>query len=277
MPQTAIWRSAKPLWQRWARWAERSMAAISNYALLPVTHVILVDTALEWATLGAIPETFGTAWGSLVELRLTSGDSVLIHGGTSSVGIAASTIARDRGVTVFATTRQEAKRAVLEANGADHVLSMTAPSPHRCARSLPAESRVCMSWSVLPRCWTRSTMLRRRASLHRRVPRGRMGARARPDRGAVTRRSARGLQQQRHQPCQLWPGRPGHHPRRRGGTLPRQYRSHIRARRDPRCPSLHGDQPSGRQARRPDARRLTSAAIIGHSTARPPAPRSPAG
>ena len=32
-----------------------------QYALLPVTHVIPVETALDWATLGAIPETFGTA------------------------------------------------------------------------------------------------------------------------------------------------------------------------------------------------------------------------
>jgi NADPH:quinone reductase len=93
-----------------------------QYALLPATHVIPVETTLDWATLGAIPETFGTAWGSLEELRLTSGDSVLIHGGSSSVGMAAITIAKDRGVTVFTTTRQDAKRAALAANGADHVL-----------------------------------------------------------------------------------------------------------------------------------------------------------
>ena len=93
-----------------------------QYALLPVTHVIPVETTLDWATLGAIPETFGTAWGSLEELRLASGDSVLIHGATSSVGMAAITIAKDRGLTVFATTRQETKRAALMANGADHVL-----------------------------------------------------------------------------------------------------------------------------------------------------------
>lgn len=93
-----------------------------QYALLPATHVIPIETTLDWATLGAIPETFGTAWGSLEELQLASGDSLLIHGGSSSVGMAAITIARDRGQTVFATTRQEAKRAALEANGADHVV-----------------------------------------------------------------------------------------------------------------------------------------------------------
>ncbi len=87
-----------------------------------MTDVIPVETTLDRPTLGAIPETFGTAWGSLEELRLTSGDSVLIHGGTSSVGMAAITIARDRGVTVFATTRQAAKRVAFAATGADRVL-----------------------------------------------------------------------------------------------------------------------------------------------------------
>lgn len=94
----------------------------AQYALLPATQVIPVETTLDWATLGAIPETFGTAWGSVEELRLRSGDSLLVHGGSSSVGMAATTIAVDRGVSVFATTRQEVKRAALEANGADHVL-----------------------------------------------------------------------------------------------------------------------------------------------------------
>ena len=72
--------------------------------------------------------------------------------------------------------------------------------------------------------------------LHRRLPRGRVGDRPRPGRGAATRRPARGLQQQRHQPCQLWPRPPEHHPRGRGWTLPREYRPHIRDRRDRRRP-----------------------------------------
>jgi NADPH:quinone reductase len=93
-----------------------------QYALLPATHVVPIETTLDWATLGAIPETFGTAWGSLEELQLAAGDSLLIHGGSSSVGMAAITIAKDRGITVLATTRREAKREALQANGADHVL-----------------------------------------------------------------------------------------------------------------------------------------------------------
>lgn len=94
----------------------------AEYALLPDTHVIPVETSLDWPQLGAIPESFGTAWGSLELLELEPGQSLLVRGGSSSVGMAAITIAKDRGLTVHATTRQESKRAALEAAGADHVL-----------------------------------------------------------------------------------------------------------------------------------------------------------
>ena len=94
----------------------------AEYALLPATHVIPVETSLSWPQLGAIPESFGTAWGSLDLLELEPGQSLLIRGGSSSVGMAAITIAKERGVTVFATTRQEGKRAALEAAGADQVI-----------------------------------------------------------------------------------------------------------------------------------------------------------
>jgi NADPH:quinone reductase-like Zn-dependent oxidoreductase len=93
-----------------------------QYALLPASQVIPVQTTLGWAELGAIPETFGTAWGTLEELGLHEGQSLLVQGGSSSVGMAAITIAKDRGVTVLATTRQESKRAALLAAGADYVI-----------------------------------------------------------------------------------------------------------------------------------------------------------
>jgi NADPH:quinone reductase-like Zn-dependent oxidoreductase len=94
----------------------------AQYTLLPVSQVIPVQTGLDWPHLGAIPESFGTAWGSLDQIGLERGNSLLVRGGTSSVGMAAITIAKERGVTVFATTRQERKRAALEAAGADHVV-----------------------------------------------------------------------------------------------------------------------------------------------------------
>jgi NADPH:quinone reductase-like Zn-dependent oxidoreductase len=94
----------------------------AQYALLPVAQVIPVETTLDWPRLGAIPESFGTAWGSLDQLALKAGGSLLVRGGTSSVGMAAITISKDHGLTVFATTRQDGKRAALEAAGVDHVV-----------------------------------------------------------------------------------------------------------------------------------------------------------
>jgi NADPH:quinone reductase len=93
--------------------------AYAQYTLLPISQVIPVETSLPWPRLGAIPESFGTAWGSLDQLALEPGQSLLIRGASSSVGIAAITIAKDSGLTVFATTRQDSKRPVLEAVGAD--------------------------------------------------------------------------------------------------------------------------------------------------------------
>jgi NADPH:quinone reductase len=94
----------------------------AQYTLLPVSQAIPVATSLPWPQLGEIPESFGTAWGSLDKLGLEPDQSLLVRGASSSVGMAAITIAKDRGLTVFATTRQERKRPTLEAAGADHVV-----------------------------------------------------------------------------------------------------------------------------------------------------------
>jgi NADPH2:quinone reductase len=94
----------------------------AQYTLVPAGSAIPVRTTLDWTRLGAIPESFGTAWGSLDALGLERRQSLLVRGGTSSVGMAAITIAKERRIEVFATTRQERKRAALEAVGADHVI-----------------------------------------------------------------------------------------------------------------------------------------------------------
>lgn len=64
-----------------------------------------------------------TAYGSLFEAaQLTKGSTALIHGATSSVGVWAVLLAKDRGCTVIATTRKQDKAEKLKSVGADHVV-----------------------------------------------------------------------------------------------------------------------------------------------------------
>lgn len=91
--------------------------------LIPRSNVYPVDTSLDWATFGALPETCLTAWGVLKEaIDLPPGGSLLVRGGTSSVGLACTSIAKEMGCTVLATTRKEDKVPVLKKAGVDHVL-----------------------------------------------------------------------------------------------------------------------------------------------------------
>lgn len=94
-----------------------------EYALLPTKNVFYAKTKLNWVDLGAIPETFFTAYGSLFEsLNLESNDSLLVRGGTSATGIAAIQLAKSIGCKVIATTRKKEKIDFLKEIGADFVI-----------------------------------------------------------------------------------------------------------------------------------------------------------
>lgn len=95
----------------------------AEYTCVPAGQVIPFESELPWSVIGAIPEMLQTAHGSLtIGLDIRPGQSLLIRGGTSSVGMAAAILAKRRGITVLASTRNEAKREALLAIGVDHVL-----------------------------------------------------------------------------------------------------------------------------------------------------------
>ncbi|MFK4083547.1 zinc-binding dehydrogenase [Kribbella sp. NPDC020789] len=93
----------------------------AEYVVVPVSSVVPVSTDLDWATFGALPEMLQTAHGSLFTgLAIEPGQSILIRGGTSSVGVAAAAIAKEHGLTVFSTTRNPNRLDVLREHGVDH-------------------------------------------------------------------------------------------------------------------------------------------------------------
>jgi NADPH:quinone reductase-like Zn-dependent oxidoreductase len=99
----------------------------AEYALLPNSLLMPVSTTLPWDVLAALPETYLTAQGSLDALGATQG-RLLIRGGTSSVGMAAASIAAGHGIETAATTRRQDKVDALKSAGVDHVLLDTGGS-----------------------------------------------------------------------------------------------------------------------------------------------------
>lgn len=95
----------------------------AQFTCVPAAQVIAFTSALPWSTLGAVPEMLQTAHGSLtVGLDAQPGQSILIRGGTSSVGMATAVLAKRLGMTVFSTTRSPSKRDALQSIGVNHVL-----------------------------------------------------------------------------------------------------------------------------------------------------------
>ncbi len=90
---------------------------------VPHSNIVAVESDLAWEALAAIPESYATAWTSLVGiLGLAKDQVVAIRGATSALGQAAVNIAAQAGARVIATTRNPARTALLESLGAREVL-----------------------------------------------------------------------------------------------------------------------------------------------------------
>jgi NADPH:quinone reductase-like Zn-dependent oxidoreductase len=95
----------------------------AEYTCVPAGQVQSVNTNLPWEVLGAMPEMLQTAWGSLFKsLRLQDRDTLLIRGGTTSVGLAAAAIAKKHGARVTSTTRRAERVDLLRNHGSDEVI-----------------------------------------------------------------------------------------------------------------------------------------------------------
>ncbi|KXX70702.1 zinc-binding alcohol dehydrogenase family protein [Flammeovirga sp. SJP92] len=95
----------------------------AEYTIVPKENVFSFKSNLDWETLGAIPEMFQTVSGSLHQaLEIKKGETLLIRGGTSSIGLLACQLAKMNGLTVISTSRNPGREEFLLENGADHVI-----------------------------------------------------------------------------------------------------------------------------------------------------------
>ncbi len=89
----------------------------------PAANVVPIRSALGWSELAAIPESYATAWSCLFDnLAVRCGDTVLVRGATSALGLAALNLAAHTQARVVATVRHVDRTHVAKEHGADLVL-----------------------------------------------------------------------------------------------------------------------------------------------------------
>lgn len=92
----------------------------ADLAVVPEGQLFAVPDHLDLVDAAALPEAVCTAWSNLVDAGgLSSGDQVLVHGGSGGVGTAAIQIAKALGARVLVTARDEERAARCVALGAD--------------------------------------------------------------------------------------------------------------------------------------------------------------
>lgn len=96
----------------------------AEYAAAHYGQCLPVPAALSMVEAAAMPETLFTVWVNLFERGYASeGDTVLVHGGTSGIGMMAIGLCKLFGITIIVTAGSDEKCAAATAHGADHAIN----------------------------------------------------------------------------------------------------------------------------------------------------------
>lgn len=92
----------------------------AEYAVAPEGQCLPVPEGLSMVEAASLPETYFTVWSNLFERAFAAeGETVLIHGGTSGIGVAAIQLGKCFGLSVFVTAGSDEKCAAARRLGAD--------------------------------------------------------------------------------------------------------------------------------------------------------------
>ncbi|MDQ8027288.1 MAG: NAD(P)H-quinone oxidoreductase [Brevundimonas sp.] len=99
----------------------------ADHAVVDARHALPVPEGLDFIQAAALPETVCTVFANVFEAGgLKVGETLLIHGATSGIGVTAIQMAKAAGARVIATSRGPAKTEAARALGADLSLDATA-------------------------------------------------------------------------------------------------------------------------------------------------------
>jgi NADPH:quinone reductase len=96
----------------------------AQWCVAPVSQCLPVPAGLTDIEAASLPETFFTVWSNVFDrARLQPGESILIHGGTSGIGVTAIQLAKAMGATVYATAGSDEKCQACRDLGADEAVN----------------------------------------------------------------------------------------------------------------------------------------------------------
>ena len=96
----------------------------AEYVTVPAAQSLPVPRGLSMLQAAALPETYFTVWGNVIERgRLAAGETFLVHGGSSGIGLTAIQMAKAWGATVYTTVGSAEKAQVCRELGADVVIN----------------------------------------------------------------------------------------------------------------------------------------------------------
>jgi NADPH2:quinone reductase len=96
----------------------------AEFAVAPQAQCLPVPTGFSMAEAAALPETFFTVWHNVWQrAQIKTGESLLVHGGSSGIGTTAIQMAVAKGITVYATAGSAEKCAACEKLGATKAIN----------------------------------------------------------------------------------------------------------------------------------------------------------
>jgi len=96
----------------------------AEQCVVPVPQLLPVPRGLSFTEAAALPETYFTVWSNVFDrARLAPGETLLVQGGTSGIGVAAIQLAVALGHTVYATAASADKCSAIEALGAARAIN----------------------------------------------------------------------------------------------------------------------------------------------------------
>ena len=96
----------------------------AQYCVAPVAQCLPVPKGLSDVEAASLPETFFTVWSNVFDrAHLQAGETLLVQGGSSGIGVTAIQMAKAMGATVIVTAGSDDKCAACVALGADHAIN----------------------------------------------------------------------------------------------------------------------------------------------------------